>query len=121
MKLPKQSDIAMNVSEQIWQDFTKALLKDEIKGFETFTDFQWRSLKKALYPMTHENVRDFIPQNVSCCISYKYGYKHGFFDSSNSESFDDTLQQERTFTDNLLNMKTGQPCEISKSCISQLK
>jgi len=51
----------MTPQEQIWQNFIDAALLDD-KEFKVFTEGQWRTIKKILYPLTHEEVRDFIPK-----------------------------------------------------------
>jgi len=51
----------MTPQEQIWQNFIDAVLLDD-KEFKVFTEGQWRTIKKILYPLTHEEVRDFIPK-----------------------------------------------------------
>lgn len=53
------------VQEQIWQSFIDELLLDD-KEFNSFDELQWRKLKKILYPLTHQEVRDFIPMEERC-------------------------------------------------------
>lgn len=52
---------SMHKAEEIWQNFTDQILRDDEK-MAVFSSTQWNYLKKVLYPLTHENVRDFIPQ-----------------------------------------------------------
>ena len=55
---------SMHKAEEIWQNFLNHILKDDDGKMPTFTSGQWSYLKKVLYPLTHENVRDFIPQTT---------------------------------------------------------
>lgn len=57
--LTRDQDGAMHKSEEIWQNLLTAMILEETNMFQPP---HWSWLKKKLYPMTHEKVRDFIPQ-----------------------------------------------------------
>ena len=50
--------------EDLWQNFTEALIRDDGE-FETFTESQWKALKKILYKETHEDIPDFKHSNIT--------------------------------------------------------
>ena len=73
----KDQDAAAHKAEEIWQNFLTLMIED---GKDRFQPDDWKYLKKALYPFTHENVRDFIPQPESVEIAMQYAvdrYKKG--------------------------------------------
>lgn len=52
------------IQEAIWQNLLDTILIDD-KEFNSFSEVQWRRLKKILHPITHESVRDFIPAQTT--------------------------------------------------------
>lgn len=64
------------VQEAIWQHLLDKIILDD-GVFEVFTEGQWRYLKKVLYPLTHESVRDFIPSKTSIEMAYEQGKREG--------------------------------------------
>ena len=70
-KYQRDQDGAMHKAEEIWNNLETAILMDKENKFPTFTSLQWTQLKKYLYPVTHENIRDFIPQIESVEIAVK--------------------------------------------------
>ena len=56
--LVRDQDGAMHKAEEIWQNLLTEMINEET---DMFQPRHWSWLKKKLYPLTHEKVRDFIP------------------------------------------------------------